>query len=175
MFTAKKEEEGCAMLKKDKRRLFRRVRRTLGRFTPLRADCGELCDRRCCSADEQTGMLLFPGERTDLPVQGDEKRRVAVCAGTCERRNRPLSCRLFPFLPVLENGKVTVQLDRRAMGVCPLVEASGHVRFSQRFLHRARRAGAQLFADEDCCRFLNEAAEEGEQTAQIFAIFCEKK
>ena len=163
------------MLKKDKRRLYRRVRKTLGRFTPLRADCGALCGKRCCKADGQTGMLLFPGEGTELSVQGDEKRRIAVCLGTCRRSERPLSCRFFPFLPVTENGTIEVRLDQRALGVCPLLGVSAQVRFSQRFLHRAKRAGELLFADADCRRFLTDAADEGAQTAQIFSFFSQNK
>ena len=37
-------------------------------ITPVRADCGVLCERACCGGDDETGMLLFPFEKTDLDV-----------------------------------------------------------------------------------------------------------
>ena len=164
------------MLRKDKRRLYRGVRRTLGRFTPLRTDCGVLCGERCCGGDSETGMLLFPGEPTTLAVQCAGERRVAVCRGTCERRRRPLSCRLFPVLPVRDaGGRVRVAVDLRGGGLCPLVQAAREVRFSQRFLHRVRRAGEALYADGDCRRFLTQALAEGEETAHLFEIFRKKE
>jgi len=40
----------------------------IGELTPLKGhDCGQLCSAACCKGDEQTGMLLFPGESTALP------------------------------------------------------------------------------------------------------------
>ena len=38
------------------------ARTLLGPLTPLQSDCGRLCGGACCQGDEQTGMLLFPGE-----------------------------------------------------------------------------------------------------------------
>jgi hypothetical protein len=32
--------------------------------TPLNFDCGKICDGKCCKGNENTGMLLFPGEET---------------------------------------------------------------------------------------------------------------
>ena len=30
--------------------------------TPLNFDCGKICKNKCCKGDENTGMLLFPGQ-----------------------------------------------------------------------------------------------------------------
>ena len=38
------------------------ARGLLQSLTPLKTDCGRLCGCACCRGDEQTGMLLFPGE-----------------------------------------------------------------------------------------------------------------
>ncbi len=161
-------------LHKDKRRLFRRVRRILGSQTPLRADCGTLCGKRCCKGDETAGMLLFPGEKTSLSVRQNGTRRLAVCRGVCRRGERPLSCRLFPFLPVLQNGRVCARIDRRGAGICPLAQNEAQVRFSRRFLRRVERAGELLYADADCRRFLEEALSEGEQIREFRAFFLQK-
>ena len=31
--------------------------------TPIKADCGQLCDKACCKGDNDCGMYLFPGEK----------------------------------------------------------------------------------------------------------------
>ena len=38
------------------------ARELLKDLTPLKTDCGRLCQGACCQGDEGTGMLLFPGE-----------------------------------------------------------------------------------------------------------------
>ena len=38
------------------------ARAALSDLTPLLTDCGRLCGFACCKGDEQTSMLLFPGE-----------------------------------------------------------------------------------------------------------------
>ena len=157
---------------KDKRRLYRRVKRTLGTKTPLRADCGALCEKRCCKGDSGTGMLLFPQETGAFPQKICGERRLAVCGGTCKRENRPLSCRLFPLLPAqTAQGRIRVLTDSRGIGICPLVTHEKDVRFSARFLHRVQKAGKLLYADADCRRFLENCLAEGAQTAQIFETF----
>ncbi len=42
------------------------ARAALSDLTPLLTDCGRLCGVACCKGDEQTGMLLFPGEEALL-------------------------------------------------------------------------------------------------------------
>lgn len=118
--------------------LYARAYAALDRLTPIRADCGELCGRRCCQGDEETGMILFPHEELLLNGAGYrllpremQGRRVlmAVCGGRCERRLRPLSCRVYPYAPTLRDGTVRVEPDPRARPVCPLLlpEAEPHI------------------------------------------------
>ena len=40
------------------------ARELLENLTPLKTDCGRLCQAACCQGDENTGMLLFPEEET---------------------------------------------------------------------------------------------------------------
>ena len=79
-------------------RLYAKAKKAIGDHTPLKADCGQLCGGACCKGDEETGMLLFPGEDTVFPVKEKNGNRLCVCEGACDRRTRPLSCILFPFL-----------------------------------------------------------------------------
>mgnify|MGYP000743635207 CR=1 FL=1 len=79
------------------------ARAALSDLTPLLTDCGRLCGFACCKGDEQTGMLLFPGEEAlfapcafgrVIPAHFELAGRPAhlfVCNGTCSRENRPLA------------------------------------------------------------------------------------
>lgn len=104
------------------------ARRLLADETPLKTDCGRLCAHACCHSlpGEETGMLLFPGEEEtvrDNPgwiLRPSAAGLLVICPGTCERTMRPLSCRLFPLLPVIREGGIRVETDLRAKAVCPL-------------------------------------------------------
>lgn len=80
---------------------------------------------------DSLGMLLFPGEIGLLSQEPgfrlykipfmDGKAWFLVCEGVCDRRMRPLACRIFPLAPrISADGTVTARPDPRAMPVCPL-------------------------------------------------------
>ena len=149
--------------------------RLLRYSTPLRTDCGVLCGNACCKGDAETGMLLFPGERTTLRVTAQNGRRIAVCGGACRRSQRPLSCRLFPFLPMpADDGTVRVLPDSRGRGVCPLVRLSSEAAFSHRFLHRVQRVGTLLMRDGESRAFLFALRREAEESDALRRQFTEK-
>ena len=120
----------------DYSKMYGKIFRILGDLTPLKADCGVLCGGACCKGDNDTGMLLFPYEDTELEVKFNENgNRLAVCNGACNRTKRPLACRIFPFFPTIdESGKVYVELDYRAFRVCPMVEHSDEIIFDKKFI-----------------------------------------
>ncbi len=130
------------------------ARELLENVTPLKGDCGRACGAACCRSDEdgQGGMLLFPGEEAlyaslpegwriepDAAVIPDGK--LLVCDGQCDRRARPLACRMFPLLPTRTGSK----MDRRAWAVCPLME-SGKRGLHADFVRAAEQAGKILYA-----------------------------
>lgn len=101
----------------------------LENITPLKPfNCGKLCSARCCSGDENDGMGLFPGEEellkdcADFEIkksEGNFGESVLVCRGECDRRKRPLACRIFPLFPLAverENEIVIVPVPDRARG-----------------------------------------------------------
>jgi hypothetical protein len=171
----------------------------IGRATPIKADCGNLCGAACCKdiasdgggdyegaatvpdfnedipnalsdtatdadigadlpnaapddgiaesdfdtyADlpnaapgvpDAAGMVLFPGEAGLLSQEhGYRLFRIMnmgvsawflVCEGVCDRRKRPLACRIFPLAPhISETGAVTALPDPRAKRMCPLAD-----------------------------------------------------
>ncbi len=144
------------------------ARDLLKTLTPLKTDCGALCAHACCAGDDQTGMLLFPGEEklyencafgqvisADFSLGGQEAK-LFVCSGRCERDSRPLACRLFPlFLAFLKNGGTKVRIDHRARAVCPLCDY-GMTGLDEEFVAAAREAYDILLEDETCRTYLKD-------------------
>lgn len=147
------------------------ARELLATLTPLKTNCGRLCAGACCQGDEETGMLLFPGEAAlysdctfariisaDFSL-GRENAQLFVCSGTCERENRPLACRLFPlFLKFKEDGSTKLRMDVRAKCICPLTDY-GIKALDPEFKQAARRAYDLLLEDERCAAYLRELDE----------------
>lgn len=126
----------------------RRAYARLGRLTPIPADCGQLCGKRCCKGGDNDGMILFPGEETlvsSFSVSEQSLNGVpvcfAVCTGHCKRETRPLSCRIYPFAPIWdENGELAVIPDPRVVYTCPLLTKEALPMIDTRFLHAIRDA-----------------------------------
>ena len=123
----------------------KKARELLADVTPLKTDCGKVCGAKCCRSleDEETGMLLFPGEAGLL----------AVCPGTCDRNERPLACRIFPLLPVIRDGTIKIAADQRARAVCPLLR-QGIRGTDPAFRDAVREAGRILAEDPEQREFL---------------------
>lgn len=138
--------------------------------TPLTRDCGQVCGGACCRSlpGEQTGMLLFPGEeayyqgKPGYALLETETGPLLVCSGACDRVERPLSCRLFPLLPVLRGDTVKVAMDARARAACPLA-AQGVRGLSEAFIEAVRQAGQVLAADADQRVFLQRLTREQDE------------
>ena len=142
------------------------ARKLLGDLTPLKTDCGRLCGGACCQGDEQTGMLLFPGEEhsfencdfghvipANFSLAGRDVQ-LFVCSGHCSRESRPLACRLFPlFLRFRKDGSTRIRMDPRAFSVCPLCDY-GMDALHDAFISAARCAYDALLEDADCTAFL---------------------
>lgn len=135
--------------------------------TPLAGmDCGRLCGGRCCKGSKNEGMELFHGEgerfKNDpsFTVKTDGGREILICSGHCDRRSRPLSCRMYPFfpIPVEEDGKVRIRVvyDLRGFATCPLIR--DHIKPDPRFVRAVKLAGMYLARDPENLRILRETA-----------------
>ena len=141
--------------------VLKRARELLAAVTPLKTDCGRVCGARCCRSldEEETGMLLFPGEEEAYLEKPGWKVRetpaglLAVCPGRCERDERPLACRIFPLLPVLRDDGVKAAADQRARAVCPLLR-QGIRGMNPAFAEAVREAGRILAEDPEQREFL---------------------
>lgn len=137
----------------------KKVYKILDNVTPLREDCGKLCSGECCKGDIDTGMLLFPGEEKffegnsnfEIKKTSDGKN-ILVCSGRCDRKLRPISCRIFPLFPVLADGRIYVLDDPRARGICPLLY--DEMKLSKKFERRVAKAGKLLAENEETSAFL---------------------
>ena len=131
----------------------------LEKVTPLTVDCGGLCEGACCEGDGESGMYLFPCEEVMYDgseewleicdsefIFRDKPVKIAICNGTCDRKKRPLSCRIFPLFED-ENGEV-VQ-DKRAKGLCPLVTAKiPFDEYNPEFIKRVKKVFKILDSNE---------------------------
>ncbi len=138
-----------------------RARALLEDVTPLKSDCGLTCGGACCRPleGENTGMLLFPGEdayyagRAGYTMTDTGHGMLLTCSGRCDRADRPLSCRLFPLLPLLRTDGVKVATDLRARTVCPLAR-HGKDGLAAEFVSAVREVGRILAEDEGQRAFL---------------------
>lgn len=124
----------------------------LERVTPLTYDCGKLCDGLCCQGDGQTGMHLFPGEEeiirnvdgfSILNCEGNHGYKMVVCNGTCDRKYRPLACRIYPCFPMITEDGFDVRTDIRGIGSCPILREN--IRIDYSFIRQVRKV-ARLFS-----------------------------
>lgn len=146
--------------------------RLLNDMTPILADCGKLCDKACCSAeDEETGMYLFPHEEvmyekcpnwlqieeTDFVYEDDKKALIALCEPPCNRELRPLACRIFPLFPYLDGkGELKIILDPRGKGICPLIRHEAMDELDPDFIKRVRLVFQVLLRFDSIYTFLFE-------------------
>ena len=151
------------------------ARALLETLTPLKTDCGRLCGARCCASleGEETGMLLFPGEedlyedRMGWRMVPAGKELLLICPGTCDRKDRPLACRMFPLMPVIRpDGTTAVRTDERARGICPLAR-QGKRAMDPDFTEAVREAGDMLAREPEQRDFLRRLAEEQEELKEL--------
>ena len=151
------------------------AREKLNQATPLKKDCGRICGARCCRSLEgvETGMLLFPGEaeayagKDGWEIRKTTRGDLLFCSGTCNREERPLSCRLFPLLPLIgDDRKIRVIPDQRAKPVCPLAR-QGKEALDPAFIDAVREAGELLAEHEEQAMFLDMLEEEQEELKEL--------
>ena len=144
------------------------------KVTPIKIDCGQLCESACCQGDD-SGMFLFPGEEsvykllepewirienTDFTYEFDGKTYrvpIALCDGHCDRFERPLACRVFPLTPYINaDDTLEIIIDPRAKGICRLAQGFELEDFSPLFIKNIRRTFKLLAKNPRIYAFLKE-------------------
>ena len=152
--------------------IYLQIYRLFDSSTPLKFDCGKLCQSACCKGDD-SGMYLFPGEESvyrllkcdwakieesDFTYDFDGKTKkvpLLVCTGSCDRYARPLACRIFPLTPYLDdNGKLQIIMDPRAKSVCPISRELEEDELSESFVRRVRKAFLPLMKNREFREFM---------------------
>lgn len=154
-----------------------KARELLEHSAPLgRVDCGKLCGGHCCKGDENTGMWLFPGEEelyennpgfTVKETEGNQGYKMIVCNGSCNRKERPLACRIYPFYPKIDGDKVGVIRDLRGLSSCPIVK--NEMKPDPKFLRNLRKATRYLIRDEETRNYILTAQQEIDEMAEFMA------
>ena len=143
--------------------------------TPLVFDCGKICNGKCCKGDENTGMILFPGEEnlidSNIKIKISQNgEKIAVCNGSCDRNKRPLSCRIYPFFPLIKEFKgrrrVKIIFDLRAD--CPLI--NDEYEYNKEFLRRLKRVGKTLLNNEETKKMYLELCDEMNEQIELINI-----
>lgn len=149
---------------------YKAVYKIIGDATPLKVDCGKLCDNACCVVtDEITGMYLFPYENvmykkmplwgkiydTDFTYGDKKETGLFTCTGKCDRDLRPLSCRIFPLIPYAHRGEdLKIVMDIRGRGMCPLADAMHIEDLSEEFTDRVTRAMKLCMCNKEIREFI---------------------
>lgn len=166
--------------------LYLKAYQILNQVTPLKSDCGLLCNKACCDGGEDDlGMYLFPGEEmvlsglayfrileTDILLENGSHILLANCDGKCDRKFRPLSCRIFPLTPYLTyQGVLTMDLDIRAAGICPLVNGKKSPSIHPSFIQSVRKALRLLSKDPEILDFIEKLSRILDEYAQLPELF----
>lgn len=149
---------------------YTKIYKMLENVTPLEIDCGKLCEGACCAVtDEITGMYLFPNEdimykpmpswgaihEIDFTYDKGKYIDLFTCEGKCDRKLRPLSCRIFPLVPYAKRGeKLQIIMDIRGRGMCPLATAMKKEDLSPEFIETVTEAMQLCMAVRDTREFI---------------------
>ena len=136
---------------------------SLQNITPLKKDCGLLCSGACCKdGEEKTGMLLFPCEErllsnvsfaqieeSNCEYGENETAKLFFCNGSCDRKFRPLACRIFPLMPYLKDDKLTLIMNPMAKNICPLARSLEICDLEPNFVKNVKKAMNRILKLKD--------------------------
>lgn len=154
--------------------------------TPIKADCGKLCNKACCMGDEG-GMYLFPGEKKVFNMLNPKWAKVDIsdftyeynlkvkkvpilfCNGDCDRYQRPLACRIFPLTPYLDKDKnLKIIIDPRAKSICPLSNGMDISEYDPTFLKNIQKSFNILSKNQEVYTFLDTYSRQLDEYIKFF-------
>ncbi len=152
--------------------IYAQVYRLFDDCTPLQADCGKACNGACCTDEGGEGMFLYPGEqvmlqgaefltlaKSEFTVEG-KSVPIALCKGSCDRKFRPLACRIFPLFPYVKSGsRPVIIMDPRANAICPVARVMKPADLEKRFVRRVTLVANLLYQFPKTRKFMEEQSE----------------
>ena len=85
---------------------------------------------------------------------GKKCAKIVVCNGVCKRDERPLSCRIFPVIPYIKDGKFEVIFDPRAKSICPLCKLPDFSQLDKSFIKKVENTTSLLLKFRQTSLFL---------------------
>lgn len=170
-----------AILPLSYKKLYETAYSMLENITPIKADCGELCEKACCKDidGEVSGMYLFPEENimlrdmpkgfslydTDFEYDYGQYADLLSCEGECLRTRRPLACRIFPLLPYInENDEMEIIVDPRGKAVCPMAKTMSVADFDKDFVSAVEKCFNMLAKNRKIRLFIQKLSRELDET-----------
>lgn len=107
------------------------------------------------------GMFLFPGEEKllkdidgfrILDCESNFGHKIVICNGTCDRKTRPLACRIYPYFPVITDDNFDVRADIRGINNCPILKENIKVNYT--FLRQIRKIARLFSRDEELKNYI---------------------
>lgn len=166
--------------------VYLQIYRLFDHSTPLKLDCGRLCNSACCEGDE-SGMYLFPGEENVQKIlkskwakieksdfyyeyKGNKKNApLLVCDGECDRYERPLACRIFPLTPyVTKDGRLEIIMDPRAKAICPISRELSADELDLKFVKNVKKAFVLLMKNEEFRAYMTSYSEYIDEYRRFF-------
>ncbi len=175
--------------------IYQTVYHILNKSTPLRIDCGRLCNRACCNGTnpgmipgETMGMYLFPGEELvlrdvtfleikplELESHPQRKMFLATCNAECDRHQRPLACRIFPLTPYLTGKDIlTVKIDPRAAAICPLAKDLQRYELQPQFIQNVRKVCNLLISNPVLKNYIKDLSGIIDEYTSLFDLLDKK-
>ncbi len=158
-----------------------RIYSLLESVTPLKFDCGKLCESACCKSnvfsDDCEGMQLLPFEREYLSNKGFEIKDTRdasfiFCGGKCDRKYRPFMCRIFPYyIRISQNGastRIHILPDPRALSFCPVAKRIKGARTNIVFKRNILKCARILMKDKACAKELIKTSEECDSIYELY-------
>lgn len=143
---------------------YKKLNDIIGDATPFKKDCGMLCNSACCKGDG--GMYLFPHEKplakefeikpSNFKVLG-KNVPILFCNGNCNRRFRPLACRIFPLMPYITvSGDFKTIFDPRGRAMCPVIFSNDLTLIDKTFFEKVEFVGKILMLNSETAEFIYE-------------------
>ena len=145
----------------DKIYLIKKAYELLEYVTPLTYDCGKLCKGLCCKGDNNTGMWLFPYEDEilkDIPdfvikdCEGNFGGKMVICSGKCDRKTRPLACRIYPYFPMITEDGFDARADIRGIMTCPMLK--DNIKPQYNFTRQIRKIARLFSRDKELTAYI---------------------